>query len=499
GAVALGFPFSKEPIAGIQPIEQMIEDGGFGGATALNTVVTNHGSSRWRDIGVHVAPGEAAPSPFGTMTQLVTPLSLSGFTPATIRTYAAQFRSLGFEPQEGVSAGSPISHDFSGNVTPGAMISVQLLSGDMSIGADGTVTYVDGKRVYAFGHRFLDVGSTELPFARSEVLAVVPTLNTSFKVSTPKEWVGTILSDRSTTVAGEIGRPAHTIPLAISVKSGVTGTHSYHLQVVNDRFLTPFIAQTALFSAIDATERTIGAGTIRLNERIEFEGSIPPLVLRDAFVSDSALAQQVAMDAVVSLGFALGAGFQDLRVKAITIAIEPEEAKRQLYVAQAWTSAHEIRPGETVTITALLAGENGFQTSRSIEYKVPIGAPAGALNFTVSDANTINFPEFAGMNSGSAKTAAQLIDMVNKYRGSQAAYIRVWRAEPAFTISGPSPGGELTDPPPSVMLILADPSMSPTSNAAQVTTRGSAVAELTIPVEGYVISGARTVQVEVKE
>ncbi len=77
--------------------------------------------------------------------------------------------------------------------------------------------------------------------------------------------------------------------------------------------------------------------------------------------------------------------------------------------------------------------------------------------------------------------------------------MRVWRPQPAFTISGPSPGGEITDPPPSVMLVLADPSMSPTSNVAQITTRGSEIAEIPIPIDGYVVTGARTVQVEVKE
>ena len=77
--------------------------------------------------------------------------------------------------------------------------------------------------------------------------------------------------------------------------------------------------------------------------------------------------------------------------------------------------------------------------------------------------------------------------------------MRVWRQEAAFSIAGPVPGGELTDPPPSVMLVLADPSTSPTANTSQVATRGSGVAELTIPMEGYVITGAKTVQVDVKE
>ena len=70
---------------------------------------------------------------------------------------------------------------------PGDMISVQLMNGDLNVGADGTVTYVDGKKIYAFGHRFLDAGLTDLPFARAEVLTLLPSLNASFKIQTPLE------------------------------------------------------------------------------------------------------------------------------------------------------------------------------------------------------------------------------------------------------------------------------------------------------------------------
>ncbi|HEX4772624.1 MAG TPA: SpoIVB peptidase S55 domain-containing protein [Bryobacteraceae bacterium] len=506
GAVALGFAFSKEPIAGIQPIEQMIADSSF--SPAVDTIAgtrmpgTNVELSRGSRLHwpVTLVPALPAVNSFPqNLTQILTPLAITGFTPRTLETFAPEFRRLGFEPQQAVSSGSPSSQTLSGTVAPGSMISVQLVSGDMSVGADGTVTYVDGKRIYAFGHRFLDSGSTEMPFARSEVIAILPTLNTSFKLSTPKEWVGSIVSDRSVSVAGEIGRRARTVPVSITVHSRDTGPHNYLVQVVNDRLMTPFLTQTVLFSAIDATERTLGAGTIRLHTHVNFEGGLPPLDLHDIFVSDSGLAAQVSADAVVTSAFILSSGFDAVRIRDMAFELDPVQSKQQLYILQAWTSAHDVHPGEPVTVTALLGGENGVQVTRKATYRIPIGAPAGLLNFTVSDANTQNFPEFAGMNAASAKTAPDLIRLINHYRGAEAAYVRVWRSQPAFTIAGPLPGGEITDPPPSVMLILADPSESPTSNAAQLAIRGSGIAEIRLPVDGYVVSGAKTVQVEVKE
>ncbi|MGI9072086.1 MAG: SpoIVB peptidase S55 domain-containing protein [Bryobacteraceae bacterium] len=497
GAIALGFPFSKQPIAGIQPIQQMIADADFGRHNA-DTLEVSHNAAFWGKP-LSIPNASRLDLPIGNLTEILTPVALSGFTPGTLQAFSSDFRKLGLQPQQGVSAGSPKSQQYSGTVVPGSMISVELVAGDLSISADGTVTHVDGKRVYAFGHRFLEGGSTELPFARADVVALLPTLNTSFKISTAKQWVGTIISDRNTSIAGEMGREAHMLPVAISVRSRSMGTHDYHMQVVNDRLLTPFLIQTAIFSAIDATERTLGVGTLRLRGTVQFEGDIPSLLIRDIFVSDSSLAQQVSADAVVSLAFTLSAGFTNLHIKNISFDLEPVEAKRQLQVSQVWTSRGEVRPGDSVEVTALLAGEDGREFTRTATYHVPVGAPLGQLNLTVSDANGLNFPDFAGMSPTSLHTPQRLITVLNRFRSSDAAYVRIWRQEPSFSVAGPLAGGDLTDPPPSVMLILANPSTSLSGSSPVAVTRGSDIAEFSLPVGEYVVSGAKTVQVEVKE
>jgi len=507
GAVALGFPFSKQPIAGIQPIEQMVADS----ESAPQPAVARGGSRVPSHLSGSIFPatlksdnGRSRPlttveSKFGTLTEMFTPLSLTGFGPRTVQAFAPEFRKLGLDVQEGVSSGSPSSQSLTGTVQPGSMISVGLLTGDMTISADGTVTYVDGKRVYAFGHRFLDAGSVDLPFARADVVALLPTLNSSFKLSSPREWVGSITSDRSSAIAGEIGRPARTIPLTISVRSRETSTHDYHLRVINDRLLTPFITQTALFASMDRTERTLGAGTLRLSGQVRFEGSVPPLTVHDVFISDNALLQQVSVDAVVTLGFALNAGFSNLQIKDLSYTLEAVEQKRQLKVAQVWTSPSQVRPGESIEVSVLLQGENGLELTRTATYQVPASIQTGTLNLTVTDALGLNAPDFAGISQSSFRSADQLITAINNYRSSEAVYLRVWRQQPSFTLANPLPGGEITDPPPSVSLVLSDTSSSPTTSAAQTIARGSQLAEVRMPVDRYVVSGSRTVQVEVKD
>ncbi|HEX4165958.1 MAG TPA: SpoIVB peptidase S55 domain-containing protein [Bryobacteraceae bacterium] len=514
GAVALGFPFSKSAIAGIQPIESMIAEANSAPKIASHSLhlsaapAISWSSFRHDPIlsSANIPADTAFSTPFGSLTRIGTPVSFAGFTSTTLQTLAVGFRTLGFVPTQGIaSSHKPTSHveteprASATGVVPGSMISVGLLTGDLNITADGTVTYVDGRRVYAFGHRFLDAGTTDLPFAHSDVIALIPNLNTSFKLSVPRAWVGSIVSDRSTAVAGEIGRSAHTIPLTVTVHSTATGTHQYKFQVVNDRFLTPFITQAALSSLLDATERTLGRGTIRLTGTAEWDDHLPTLAIRDTFVSDSGLVQQASTDAVVPLGFVLGAGFDDIHLKQISFQIETSETKNQLHLAQAWTSAHDVRPGDSFGITALLEGENGLQLVRTLTYRVPSGAPAGPLNLTISDGNTLNYPEFAGLSQSSAHSPGELIQLINAFRDNDAVYVRLWRAQPAFTISGPSPSGELTDPPPSAALILSDPSDSATTNPSLTITRGSEVDQLSASVPGYVVSGAKTLQVEVKE
>src|SRR5439155_12788543 len=137
---------------------------------------------------------------------------------------------------------------------------------------DGHVTGVQtcalpiyGDKIYAFGHRFLSIGPTELPFARSEVMTLLPNLATSFKISVPKEWMGTISQDRNTAVAGEVGRRAHMVPLNMSFARQGRKTEAYSMQMANDRFLAPLLVQMAVFSAIDANERAVGAASCRVN------------------------------------------------------------------------------------------------------------------------------------------------------------------------------------------------------------------------------------------
>ena len=485
GAVALAFNFAKEPIAGIRPIEQMLTTGPQPAASA--------GTRRAAAIPKREIPFAPNSSEAGSLIEIATPVSFSGFTEETLEHFAPELKKLGMTPRQGVSSGGSLPPKL-GNpnqLRPGDMISVNLLSGDYAIGAEGTVTQVDGNHVYAFGHRFMSVGDTELPFARAQVLALLPNLEASFKISSPQEWMGTITQDRSTAIYGELGRKAATVPLSVTLKDGRGGPISYHMQLVHDRVLSPFILQMAIYSMIDATERTLGLGSYSIRGAVEFQRDVPPVRLDNTYSGDFNVPAQASMGVASPLSAVMMAGFDTLKIKGINLAIEASERKRALQIDQITASRKEVHPGEEVEINVTLTGENGAEMLKTVHYKVPVGAEAGTLNFTVADGNYSNLLDYQQLANTPPKTPTQLVSFLNNLRSNSNAYVRVWRSDPAFLVQG----SDLPNPPASVGLILSR------AQAAQGVwmPRGSKIDELQISTGDIVVSGSKTVPVEVKE
>ena len=498
GAVALAFPFAKEPIAGIRPIEEMVRVTEAGrelppsqiarNDISLASLLAGHDLTRILPRRQEVSAGDTK------LLDIATPVSFAGFTRETLDRFAPQLRALGLEPAQGLAAGGHADSHMGDPSTlkPGSMISVELMTGDMSIGADGTITYIDGSRIYAFGHRFLAIGSTALPFARAEVLALLPVMSSSFKISAPKEMMGAILQDRNTAIAGELGRAAAMAPVSISVSRAGRRLDSYQMEMVNDRFLSPLLLQMAVFSTIDATERTVGASSFRVTGEVEFQGSAAPLKLNNMYAADTGSAMIASLSTAIPLAYVLQSGFDSLQVKKVVLDIESFDAKMQLLIDIVFENRREVRPGEKVELTAILVGDNGSETARKVEYQVPLGATPGPLLFTVADGMTTNLTEFRQIIGNQPKSISQLISTVNNLRANTKAYVRVWRPEPAFQLEGE----DFPDPPPSVALILAG---AQTALGSVTQTRNSKLAELEIGGGDCAISGSKTIQVEVKE
>jgi hypothetical protein len=354
----------------------------------------------------------------------------------------------------------------------------------MSVSADGTVTAIDGNHVYAFGHRFLDSGPTDLPFARAEVLALLPDISNSFKISQALEWMGTITQDRNTAISGVGGKRAAMVPVEIH-----SGAKTYHMGVIQDRVMTPLVTQMAVFSAMDASERAVGPITYRLRGQLNFEGG--PVEIDSIYSGDVAVGAIASLGVSTPLTYALSSGLDGLKLKSANFTIQPVEKRSQTQIVD-MVAPRQVRPGGEVELSVTFAASDGAESIGKVRYKVPIGAPLGTLNFTVSDSTVTNMLELQSAMSTPARDAAQVLELLNSARSNSAAYVRVWRSEASYTVDG----RDLSDPPPSIAMILARPQIA---LGAAANVRGSKIAELTIPVGDSVVTGSKTVQVEVKE
>jgi hypothetical protein len=480
GAVALAFPFAKEPIAGIRPIEEMLQSSGS--STAARPVLS---PVRLDDKSLTDRLPKSEPVQ-GRLIEIATPVSFTGFPASTIEQFAPQLRALGLEPVQSLSGGKTTGPPPPTPLEPGGMISVELLTGDMSVGADGTVTHIDGNRVYAFGHRFLAAGATELPFARANVIALLPSVNSSFKISSSGPEAGVILDDNSVGVSGELGRKPSMVPLRITVNN----RSSYSMQMINDPLLSPLLLQMAIYASLDATERTLGVSTIGVKGTVEFAGSVPSFHWENIYAGDFNVPLQTSLNASLPIAYALQNNTDALKLRSVQLDLETNPEKRQMHIEDVWTSKRQVRPGERLEIMTLLAGDKGAEITQKVGYDVPVGAPNGIMYITVADGPVSNASDQKVLNLSDPRPATQIINLLNSMRGNSRAYVRLWKQDPAYTVQG----ADLPDPPASLGLIL---SRSPGSTGAY--PKSSTIAELDFAVKGLAISGSRTIQVEIKE
>jgi hypothetical protein len=480
GAVAMAFPFSKEPIAGIRPIEEMLATG----SSRIPPV-----RAKLTDRSLVAQLPQHPPASKDRPVDIATPVSFTGFTEATLEHFAPQLRAIGLEPRQGISGGRARHPAPAAPPKPGSMISVQLVRGDMAVGADGTVTHVDAKRVYAFGHRFLSVGLTDLPFTSASVIALLPNVSSSFKISAAGDLLGAMTGDYSGGVSGELGRKAKMADVSIAV-SGTNLKSEYRMEMVQDRLLSPFLLQMMTYSALDATERTLGTSSVRLRGSVRFEGMAEPVVIDNMYSGDFNTPLVAALGTALPVAYALQNTVDQLRIESVNLAIDASTEKKQFSIEDVWLSKREIRPGESFEISVLLEGDGGKEIIRKLPYDVPVGAPAGTLNITVADGPTTNATDQKAFSLSQPKPAEQVISLLNSLRGSTKGYARIWRAGPTYTFEGQ----DLPDPPASVGLILSRASGKVANQA-----RGATVEEIAFDVGDAVISGSKTIQVEIKE
>ena len=188
GALAYGWTYENVPLAGVTPIHNMLAE--------LNRPASSGASSKGpmarRSASTRISPtvsAEAASAYSAMPSRLLTPLALGGFGPRTIEMAKAHFLEMGLMPIASGGASSDRKNKLTQPV-PGGAIGVQLIRGDLSASAVGTITHVEGNKILAFGHPFSSWGRTQVPVALARVHTIMSSTARSFKISSVTEEIG---------------------------------------------------------------------------------------------------------------------------------------------------------------------------------------------------------------------------------------------------------------------------------------------------------------------
>src|SRR5215470_5433402 len=417
GAVAFGYQFAKDPIAGIMPIQYMIDvfeekkgsDGngprsgqsGQQGQTrqvSFSEISFNENSREFAEFvksvsGAGNSGAQVVSSPSGgqALTPIATPLAITGVAPEVVARFAPIFQSWGFAPVAGAGGAAEISElkkADANTLKPGSTILVPLVRGDYSLAAAGTVTYRDGNRIYAFGHPFLSLGVSEFPMHEGEVLTVMSSDATSFKISVPTAMVGTLRGDRSAGIYGELGVAPRMIPVEVNLKTSRGENRKYQFDVVADRFLTPILMQMTMLSTIASTERSIGDSTLQIRGRIKLKG-LPDVELENRLSSSFNVPLAAAFATSQPISAIFNSGFKDLQFEQLVYDITSRDARSTGQLDHLWINDTDVKPGEKVEIQAFARTEGGGEYVERIPVEIPKDAPIGQLQIVIGDGASI--------------------------------------------------------------------------------------------------------------
>lgn len=386
GALSSGWGFSKEPLYMVTPIEEMLEipaahneipRQAVAGADRLGPRI-NFDYSRPLNLARMQKTYESALERMqGTRTGRLLPV-VSSLPESALEEMADDFRRLGLEPiAASASAGSDDTPEFDiSQVQPGAVLGVPIVSGDISLAAVGTITDVlhdpanpDQPTLLAFGHDFTGMGPTELPISLGTVHTVVANQMFSFKLGSSGEPMGTLLLDQTAGVYGQVGRPAPTIDLNMTITHpGDVSPRDYHCKLAVHRAYSPLGLRAALVGAANRSAGLPIEHTLRFRAAIEVEG-YPPLRFSNVS-TDMGFAQVLEQTALLT-AVLLSNPFEEVTIRSIDVELEIEPVTIISELAAVNISNMEPRAGETIHIDLLMDTFRGGKVYQGIDFNIP--------------------------------------------------------------------------------------------------------------------------------
>ncbi len=332
--------------------------------------------------------------------------TFGGLSPQVAELLQPQFQALGLNVlalggnASGSAGTSTVSTPI--DLKPGDVVAVALATGDISLAGTGTVSFVDGQRVLAFGHPMMSLGATELPMATAEVVTILPSQFNSVKITNAGRVIGTFSQDRLSGIYGEVGRQPHMVPVEVNFP-GRANRKALHFDVVRHEQVLPVIAATGLAQAVIGSNEAGFAKGFKVTTTVEFPG-VAPFSLSQIYPGAQGF-QQGLGDFAGNLALWLFNPYERTFPDKISFSLEETPQIPLGSVEQLQVSRDSAAPGERVDINV---GWRGFQQ--------PVAGETFTLNVP---------PEWAGRNLEVILTTGPALDELTGHpRSVPAAQLR---------------------------------------------------------------------------
>lgn len=492
GALSLRFgSFAKEPLAGVTPIESMLELPTSGGERSSQQTPASEAAARGyaayplpQEIAQQAGAGEGA-----FLTPIETPLVFSGFHPPALRRFASEFAAYGMVAVHGGTA-PPRADD--AQLEPGDMVSMVLMQGDLSAQASCTVSAIVGDRIFVCGHPVLGYGELAAPMARARVVTTLASSMASTKIVNAGGVIGAFTDDRLTGVIGRLGTPPPMIPMEL-VTVTPAGEQSFRFELAQHAKLTPLLVGLATFNGLVSNPMYSEGFTFRLTGEIDIAGHTPVSLENMYAPTDLPLPDAFPIVSSVQTIFTriFANPYETARIRGIRLRVEAVPERRWAAIDSAWSEKSEVSPGEEIKIKVLLKPYRGEPFIREVPITIPEQAPKGQLRILVSDSETLNrLSRFFSLGpQGRLGSLEQLIALLNRERRNNRLYVTLLQPNPTLLLEDK----ELPNAPLSQIHILGQ-QRTPGSS---LLLRESAAGEWSVQMN-QVITGQQVIPITVK-
>ncbi|MCF6158332.1 MAG: hypothetical protein E3K32_07135 [wastewater metagenome] len=398
GALAYGWTFTKEAIAGVIPINEMR-------STLLNDVPQQRDYTpsialdwdlpAFSDSGKSLQTASVTPSDITgldsvsmanmmKLTPIQSPLVVSGLDNGALQSMQPFFSSYGLYPVQGGMYSFQTDVPNKTKLVPGASVAAILIKGDLNAAVVGTVTYVEGDKILAFGHPFLHTGVTDLPMATAYIYTILSSQSNSVKMGSPTEIVGRISQDRRAGIAGILGEYSRMVPCHIEVE-GLQKT-TYDFEIVDDKVLMPNLVLMAAQSAVLSTERKLGEKSVQVKLSVQLQEHERPVVVENVFYELDQSWRPLAHMAQ-PLSMITNNQFQKVHLDKIDLKIKVLDTLRTAHIESVKVDKKQVEPGDTLQVDVCLKPFTGECFHQTVTMQIPEDTlPGSTLNVTACDA-----------------------------------------------------------------------------------------------------------------